>query len=248
MTFTLSLIGAGNIGSAISRLAVAAGIRVVVSSNNAEQVAQLVAQLGDLASGATPEDAARAGDIVVACVPFASIEQLPAEALSGKTVVDTTNYYPELSARVPALEASGAPSSTMTQQHLADSHVVKAFNTIDFARIPKLARPADAADRSAMAIAGDDIAAKERVAELIGRLGFDVVDVGDLAESWRLEPGMPAYVNPYLPARPAGLNEAENAAWFFENPGVPVPATRVGELIRSAERVPPGSVAVGLSD
>jgi predicted dinucleotide-binding enzyme len=248
MTYTLGLIGAGNIGSAISRLAVAAGLRVVVSSNDEEQVAGLVAELGDLASGASPEEAARAGDIVVACIPFANNDQLPSEALAGKVVIDTSNYYPELSDRVAELEESGAPSSTLTQQHLSDSHVVKAFNTIDFARIPKLARPVGASDRSAMAIAGDDAEAKAQAAELIGRLGFDVVDAGVLAESWRLEPGMPVYVSPYLPARPTDLDEDASIAWYFDAPGVPVTADRVHELVAAAIRVAPGSVKVGLGD
>ena len=42
-------------------------------------------------------------------------------------------------------------------------------------------------------IAGDDPTAKAQVAELIDGFGFDVVDIGPLAESWRIQPGMPGY-------------------------------------------------------
>ena len=42
-------------------------------------------------------------------------------------------------------------------------------------------------------IAGDEAAAKQTVTDLLDSFGYDVVDVGSLAESWRVEPGHPAY-------------------------------------------------------
>jgi hypothetical protein len=71
--------------------------------------------------------------------------------------------------------------------------VVKAFNHIYAAQIVERRSPAGAPSRRALAIAGDDAAAKARVADLIEEIGFDVVDLGPLAESWRIEPGTPGY-------------------------------------------------------
>ncbi|MER6952223.1 NAD(P)-binding domain-containing protein [Nonomuraea sp. NPDC000554] len=88
MPQTLGLIGSGMIGSSVARLAVAAGLEVVLSNaRGPETLADLVADLGGRA--------ARAGDLVVAAIPVKVYEQLPAEALAGKTVLDTANYYPE---------------------------------------------------------------------------------------------------------------------------------------------------------
>ncbi|MEU9330765.1 hypothetical protein AB0D91_44725 [Streptomyces canus] len=100
---------------------------------------------------------------------------------------------------------------------------------IDFVRLFTPTRSADAYDRSALPIAGDDTAAKAQVAELLDALGYDAVDIGTLADSWRSEPGTPVCVQPYLPALPEGLTDEEMGRWFFEVPGVPVPADKVRE-------------------
>jgi predicted dinucleotide-binding enzyme len=237
MTKTLGLIGAGNIGGALARLAVNAGLNVVVSnSRGPETLADLVAELGEQARAATPAEAAQAGDLVVATVPLNTYEQLPAAALAGKTVIDTMNYYPERDGKIAELDSGEQTSSALVQRHLADSRVVKAFNSIDFIRLFSSARPVGADDRSALPIAGDDPAAKAQVAELLDTLGFDAVDIGTLADSWRSEPGTPVYVQPYLPARPDGLADEEMGRWFFEVPGVPVPADKVRALIDTAVR------------
>ena len=42
-------------------------------------------------------------------------------------------------------------------------------------------------------MAGDEPAAKQVVLRPLGGLGFDGLDAGSLAESWRRQPGTPAY-------------------------------------------------------
>ena len=54
-------------------------------------------------------------------------------------------------------------------------------------------RPAGSRDRVALPISGDNTKAKEIVAQLIDRIGFDSVDAGTIAESWRQQPGSPVY-------------------------------------------------------
>ncbi|MEV0387558.1 NAD(P)-binding domain-containing protein [Nonomuraea sp. NPDC050643] len=238
MTKTLGLIGTGMIGSALARLAVAAGLDVVLSnSRGPDTLAGLVTELGAQARAATPAEAAEAGDLVVATVPLRAYDRLPAAALAGRTVIDTMNYYPERDGRIAELDAGELTSSALVQRHLAGSRVVKAFNNIDFHRLFTHARPAGAPDRSALPVAGDDPAAKADVAALLDALGYDTVDTGTLAESWRSEPGTPVYVQPYFPARPPeGLGGEEAYRWFLETPGVAVPAGRVRALIDDAVR------------
>ena len=248
MTKTLGLIGAGNIGSALARLAVAAGLNVVLSnSRGPETLAGLFAELGEQARAATPAEAAQAGDLVVATVPLNTYAQLPAAALAGRTVIDTMNYYPERDDRIAELDTGEQTSSALVQRHLAGSQVVKAFNSIDFVRLSTSARPADADDRSALPIAGDDTAAKAQVAELLDALGYDAVDIGTLADSWRSEPGTPVYVQPYLPAQPEGLTREEMGRWFFAAQGVPVPADKVRELTDTAVRRSAGDARATLA-
>jgi len=234
---TLGLIGSGNIGTTVARLAVAAGLDVVLSnSRGPETLSELVEELGKRASAATPVEAAQAGDLVVASLPLRAYDRLPATALAGKTVIDTMNYYPERDGHLPELDAGALTSSTLVQQHLADSHVVKAFNNLAFVHLRSLARPTGAPDRSALPIAGDDQPAKAQVSQLLDALGYDAVDLGTLAESWRSEPGSPLYVQPYFPVRPSGLTQEESQSWFLNTPGTPVPAARVRELAATAAR------------
>lgn len=247
MPQTLGLIGSGNIGSALARLAVAAGLDVVLSnSRGPETLAELVAELGEQSRAATSAEAAQAGDLVVVTVPLNAYDQLPAATLAGKTVIDTTNYYPDRDGHIGELDAGILTSSALMQRHLANSHLVKAFNSIDFVRLFTLARPSGAPDRSALPTAGNDAAAKTHVAQLLDTLGYDAVDIGTLSDSWRSEPGTPVYVQPYLPARPEGMSEEEAYRWFTDAPGASVSASRVKELAGTAVRRPAGDARATL--
>ncbi|MFD5316202.1 NADPH-dependent F420 reductase [Streptomyces sp. NPDC127098] len=244
VTKTIGLIGAGMIGGTVARLAVAAGLDVVLSnSRDPETLTDLVADLGARARAATPAEAALAGDLVVVAVPLHAHEQLPTTELVGKVVIDTMNYYPERDGRIGELDAQAVTSSELVRGHLVGSRLVKAFNNISFQSLLTLARPAGAPDRSALPIAGDDPEAKDEVAELLDALGYDAVDIGALADSWRSEPGTPVYGRPYFPAeRPPGLNRDEAFRWFLETPSVPVSADQVRELTADVVRGTPGGV------
>lgn len=76
MNKTLGLIGSGNVGGILARLAVAAGLDVVLSnSRGPESLAGLVAELGPRARAATPAEAAEAGDLVVVSIPLSAYER-----------------------------------------------------------------------------------------------------------------------------------------------------------------------------
>ncbi|MFJ8014926.1 NADPH-dependent F420 reductase [Streptomyces sp. NPDC096339] len=196
---TLGLIGSGNIGGTLARLAVDAGLDVVLSnSRGPESLGGLVSELGPRARAATSAEAAAAGDWVVVTIPLGKYRDLPAAGLAGKVVLDTMNYYPERDGLFPALEAEETTTSELVQEHLAGAHVVKVFNNIFFKHLSGLARPAGAADRSALLLAGDDAAAKRSAADLVDLLGFDPVDAGALADSWRFQRDTPAYALPYM--------------------------------------------------
>jgi predicted dinucleotide-binding enzyme len=229
---TLGIIGSGNIGAAVARLAVAAEIPVVVAnSRGPESLADLVAELGPLATAGTVEDAAEAGDVVVLSVPLTAVTAIDPAPLRGKTVLDTSNYYPSRDGRIAELDDEKLTTSELVQRHFAGVPLVKAFNNILAHHIPQLARPAGAPDRSALPIAGESEQAKTEAAALIDRLGYDTVNAGSFADSWRFEPDAAAYTRLYL-ADPATPDER-----LLQAPAGPTSAAELRSALDEAERV-----------
>jgi 8-hydroxy-5-deazaflavin:NADPH oxidoreductase len=142
-------------------------------------------------------------------------------------VLETTNSF----GRVDELAAGTATSSGLVQRHLAGAQVVKACNTILARHLYDLARPAGSPDRSALPIAGDDPAAKAKAAQLLDTLGWDTVDAGPLAQSWRLQPGTPAFLAPYMAAP-----DADFATRLATDPGSPAPAEKIRAALAAASR------------
>lgn len=191
---TLGLIGAGQIGGQLARLAIKSGYDVVVSnSRGPETLADLVAELGPKARAATPNEAAQAGDLVVVTVPLKNYRSVPVGPLSGKIVIDTNNYYPQRDGQIPELDNESTTTSELLQKHLPASKVVKAFNHIYAAQLTTDGRPAGTPGRRALVIAGDDLGAKATVTRLLDQFGFDTVDAGPLAEGWRIQRDTPGY-------------------------------------------------------
>ncbi|GAB2581314.1 NADPH-dependent F420 reductase [Microlunatus antarcticus] len=197
---TISFIGSGNIGSTVAQLAVDAGYDVVVSnSRGPETLTDLAAKLGPKARAVTADEAAAAGDLVVLTIPLGKVDQVDPAPLAGKVVIDTCNYYPERDGDIAALDDKQTTTSGLVQQHLPQSHVVKAFNNIFFQHLGSMQRPAGAADRSTLLIAGDDAGAKKTATDFIESIGYDVYDAGSLADSWRFQRDQAGYVGVYTP-------------------------------------------------
>lgn len=192
---TLGIIGAGHIGSQVARAAISAGYDVVIAnSRGPETLADLVAELGPKARAATAAEAGVAGDAVVVAVPFHAIDQVPAEPLAGKIVLDTNNYYFERDGHTEALDEGETTTSEIVQRRLPASKVAKAFNHIRAQEITTDGAPAGTAGRRALATASDHADAAELVTRLYDEIGFDTVNIGPLSESWRIERDRPGYV------------------------------------------------------
>ena len=188
----IGLIGSGNIGATAARLFAAAGHEVAISnSRGPETLEGLVEEIGPGVRAATVEEAAEFGEVVMEAIPFGRYTSLPAERLAGKVFITASNYYP---ARDGALDLGGRASSELVAGHLPGARVVKAFNTIYFARLRDNGLPeAPVEEREVIFVSGDDEEAKGVVSGLIEEIGFAPVDVGTLAESRRQEPGSPVY-------------------------------------------------------
>jgi predicted dinucleotide-binding enzyme len=191
----IGIIGAGFIGRAVARLGVAAGHEAMVSNSRGPGA------LSSIPSGigcrvGTVEEAAAFGEVVVVAIPLAQYRTVPTEALAGKVVLDANNYYPERDGRIPELDAREATTSGMLARHLPRSRVVKAFNAILAVDLEKGDQPVASGERRALPVAGDHPEAKAVAVGLLDQFGFDGVDAGTLAESWRFERAKPAYCVP----------------------------------------------------
>jgi len=191
----LGIIGAGHIGTAVARAAIAAGYDVVISnSRGPESLIELVAELGPRARAATPAEAALAADeAVVVTIPLGRIAELPVEALGGTIVLDTNNYYFERDGRIESLDRGEATVSGLLQEMLPESKVAKAFNNIRSSEIETDGSPAGTPGRRALGTASDFPDATAWATTFYDQLGYDTVDLGPLSESWRLERDRPGY-------------------------------------------------------
>ena len=194
---TVGIIGAGHIGSTLAEGLVQRGYDVVISnSRDPETLGDLVSRLGPKARAATAQGAAEAADWAIVTVPLRAVGQMPVEPLAGKIVLDTNNYYWERDGHIPALDDKKTTTSQLLQEHLPGSQVAKAFNHIMSAQILTDGAPSGTEGRRALATASDFAAASALVTSLYDDFGFDTVDIGPLAESWRVERDQPAYVVP----------------------------------------------------
>ena len=194
----VGIIGSGNIGSTVARLALAAGHEVVLSNSRCpDSLRALAAELGDRARAATAEEAAREGDLVLISVPIKAYPSLSGLPVAGKFVMDTGNYYLQRDGQIPQLESKTLTDTEYLLSYLPGCEITKVFNNIFFKHLRNLARPPGDPERSELPIAGDSSNAKAVVTEVLDSIGYDVVDSGALAEGWRQQPGAPVYATPY---------------------------------------------------
>jgi predicted dinucleotide-binding enzyme len=190
----IGIIGAGHIGAALARKLTAAGHTVrLANSRGPETIRKLAEEAG--ARAVTVDDAAKNGDVVIVSIPEKSIPRLPRDLFGGVSdtviVVDTGNYYPSRDGRITEIEGGLADSEWVAR--VLGRPVVKAFNNIGAESLATRGLPAGAPGRICLSVAGDEGRAKQVVLGLLDAIGFDGLDAGPLADSWRQQPGTPAY-------------------------------------------------------
>jgi 8-hydroxy-5-deazaflavin:NADPH oxidoreductase len=190
----LGIVGAGKIGTAVARAAVAGGYDVAISgSGAAERIELIVDVLAPGAHAVTTDDVIRHADLIVLAVPMHRFRELPRDLFAGKILVDAMNYWEEVDGSDEELATAPNGTSNVVQQHFSTSRVVKSLNHLGYFKFEQGRRPRGAPDRLSMAAAGDDPAAVAEVMQLIDTLGFDAVDAGSLTAGLALQPGGPVF-------------------------------------------------------
>ncbi|CAB3725128.1 NADPH-dependent F420 reductase [Paraburkholderia rhynchosiae] len=188
----IGILGAGFLGRAMATVAQRNGHEVMIAnSRDPKTLISAAAALG-CATG-TAQEAAKFGELVVVAVPFGQIDALPAAALDGKIVIDTCNHYPDRDGRIEALENGVTTTSQLLAAALPGAKVVKAFNAILAKDLETDPTAPGTPNRRALPLAGGHEQAKRVVSELVDQFGFDPVDAGGLADSWRFERAKPVY-------------------------------------------------------
>jgi len=189
----IGILGAGRVGTAIARRALDAGYEVRVATARAPAEIELL--LGIVAPGAiavTAQEAVAESDIVILALPLAKYRSLDPYLFDGKIVVDAMNYWAPTDGELADFETS-ISSSEVVARHLKGARLLRSFNHMGYHEIDGEARPAGDPERRALAIAGDDEAARQKLATVIDRIGFDPVDAGSLAASQAFDVGTPIF-------------------------------------------------------
>jgi len=190
----VGIVGAGKIGTAVARAAVANGYDVAISgSDAAERIELIVDVLAPGAHAVITDDVIRHAALIVLAVPMHRFRELPGDLFAGKILVDAMNYWEEVDGIDDELATAPEGTSTVVQQRFSSARLVKSLNHLGYFKFEQGRRPRGAPDRLAIAAAGDDPAAVAEVMQLIDRLGYDAVDAGPLAAGPALQPGGPVF-------------------------------------------------------
>jgi 8-hydroxy-5-deazaflavin:NADPH oxidoreductase len=178
---TISIIGSGNMATAIGNRATKHGHTIELMSRNTAKAQALADQIGNGATvgtfGATP-----AGDIVILAVPYAGAVEAVAhyvEALAGKILIDITNPF-NTDATGLVTTAGNSMSEQIAAAAPKSAHVVKAFNTI-LSNVLAEDKPVD------VFFAGDSAEAKTAFAAFLQSMEMRPLDAGPLEMAHALE-------------------------------------------------------------
>lgn len=192
-TMTIGIVGMGTIGKALTSKLAAAGHDLKVANSRGPETIDAAA-LPPRARAVTAAEAVQGVDVVILSTPPTALPRLAplVTGLPAETVLmDTSNYHPFRDGRIDAIDAGQVESLWVVAQ--LGRPIVKAWNTLVTDSLVSKGRPVGSADRIALPVAADRERDRRIGMQLVEDTGFDAVDAGTLAESWRLQPGAPSY-------------------------------------------------------
>lgn len=237
----IGIIGTGAIGSILIEKLSAAGHQVkITNTRSMPELEKIAASLG--ATAATLQEVVKDVDAIIFSMPFNAYKDLPKNLLqevpAEVVIMDTSNYYPLRDGELVGLK--GKTESQYISASLGKP-VIKVFNNIMEYTLKHKGKPTNAQERIAISVAGDNEEHKKVVAELVDQTGFDTVDGGSLAESWRQQPGTPSYCTE--------LNAADLKQALLDADKGKAPAIRdhIMDQLMNYEAFPPHEEALALN-
>ncbi|WP_268893393.1 MULTISPECIES: NADPH-dependent F420 reductase [Pseudomonas fluorescens group] len=208
----IGIIGAGHIGATLARKLAACGHQVkLANSKDPQSIQALAEEVG--ARAVTKEQAVSDVDVIILSIPFAkypdlkeTLSQVPEQVV----VIDTSNYYPQRDGAIKEVD-EGKPESVWVSEQIGRP-LIKAWNAVLAATLADQGQPAESATRIALPVAGDDVRAEAIAQDLVEESGFTALAAGSLQDSWRQQPGTPAYCTELtLPELKQALEAADKA-------------------------------------
>lgn len=207
----IGIIGAGNIGATLAKHFRQLQHTVFIANSRGPETLATVAK----ETGAIPvliREAADGVDLLVIAIPMKSVPELPQDLLANlppeSPIIDTGNYYPLRDGRISDIDR-GLAESAWTSGHLGRP-MVKAMNNIVADSLLRKGLPRGAKQRIALPVAGENAPSKKTIMDLLDAIGFDSLDAGSLSDSWRFQPGTPAYCpDPTIQQLPKLLKRAK---------------------------------------
>jgi predicted dinucleotide-binding enzyme len=185
---TIAIIGTGEVGSALGKRWAALGHKIIYGSRtpDADKVKALVKDTGHGATATTAKEAASKADLVLLAVRRPALKEVLAGIgdLSGKIVIDPTNGVKVTDGRFETPPDQTTSNAEEIQAMAPGAIIVKAFNTLSVEMMTDAKR---AGGEISVPLAGEDAAAKTRVAAIVKSMGMEPVDVGGLYLSRYLE-------------------------------------------------------------
>jgi predicted dinucleotide-binding enzyme len=182
---TYSIIGSGNIGSAVARQFARTGINAAIANTRGpDSLGTLGKELGHHIIPQTLEAALKA-DVVFLAIPFSAVPDIARAGgdWTGKIVIDATNAI-DFPAFTPT-NLGGRPSSEVVAEKLRGARLVKAFNTLPAAVLAMDAT--EGRGHRVLFISGNDAEANSEVASLAAKFGFTPISLGRLSEGGLLQ-------------------------------------------------------------
>lgn len=185
---SVGILGAGRVGTAVARQAVRAGHTVKIATGKPADEIRLLTEVIVPGATAVGREELRGSDLIIVAVPLHKYRSIDTSILQGHTVIDTMNYWAPVDGVMDEFE-QGSSTSEVIAEFFGDVKLFKTLNHIGYGEIEVDSHPAGAANRRALAVAGDDQDAKVVVTAFVGSLGYDAVDAGPLSAGKTFENG-----------------------------------------------------------
>lgn len=189
----IGIIGAGAIGETLAQKLSAQGHEIRIANSRGPHTITFADK--ERIQAVELRDTTTDVDAVILTIPFGKVPDLPKDLFSqldpAVPVIETMNYFPHRDGVIEELE-NGKPHSVWVQEQLG-RRVVKAFNNIVTHSFRKFGQPTGTPGRIALTVSADEETWQQLARQLVDETGFDSYDAGPIADSWRQQPGSPAY-------------------------------------------------------